>query len=867
MKDFVTSGMHDDYDVEITRKVIMINVIAVIGVINLIPLGILAFTQGNYPLGYFDFVVAAVLVVTLLYLRTSRRYDHASYLGIAFVAALFVYLFITGGQNNTGHVWYYTFPLFSAFLLGSRRGAMASVILLLPVIWLFATYNTSPSFAVYPTDFKIRFIPSFLVVLGYSYVFENIRERTQHKLSIRNMELQEGVAELENAEDALTKARDQLERRVIERTAELTRANEQLNSEVEERKQVEVALRKSREEYKTLVDSSLTGIFIHQDRKYVFLNNRFAEIHAYKPEELLGQDPLSLIHPDEREDLREIASRRLRGEAVPQRYEVRRLRKDGETVWCEMMANVIDYKGRPAIMGNMVDITARKRADDALRHSEERYRSLVENVDLGVTLIDLDHNIVMTNTAYGRMYNKPVNEFFGKKCFREFRKQEAVCSDCPGVKAMDTGRPATTETEGVRDDGTQFSARVHAFPTFGPDDTVTGFIEVVEDITERKRLEAQFQQAQKMESIGTLAGGIAHDFNNVLMGIQGRASLMMLRIDSEHPHLEHLKGIETAVEDGARLTRQLLGFARGGKYEVKPTDLNELIKKGCEMFGRTRREIEIHTKHQQGMWMVEVDQGQIEQVLLNLCVNAWQAMPDGGSLYVETSNVVLDEDYTRPFHAEPGDYVKLSVTDTGVGMDKETQQKIFDPFFTTKDMGRGTGLGLASAYGIIKNHGGIINVYSEKGKGTTFNICLPASKKQVTTSKERVVEEILRGAETVLLVDDEDLVLEVGEKILKEMGYKVLLARDGREGVDVYSKHREKVDMVILDMIMPGMGGGEAYDRLKESNPQVKVLLSSGYSINGQASEILERGCNGFIQKPFKVKELSAKIRQILDKE
>jgi len=251
---------------------------------------------------------------------------------------------------------------------------------------------------------------------------------------------------------------------------------------------------------------------------------------------------------------------------------------------------------------------------------------------------------------------------------------------------------------------------------------------------------------------------------------------------------------------------------------------------------------------------------------LNLYINAWHAMLGGGDLYVETSNVELDENYTKPFGVKPGNYVKISVTDTGVGMDEAIQQRIFDPFFTTKEIGRGTGLGLASAYGIIKNHGGIINVYSKKDKGTTFNIYLPDSKKQLAIKEKKLADEILRSKETVLFVDDEDMILDVGRDMLRKLGYKVLLAGSGKEAVEVYRKHKDKIDLVIVDMIMPDMGGSEAYDTMKEDDPGVKVLLSSGYSIDGQVTEILERGCDGFIQKPFNVKELSGKIREILDK-
>ena len=263
---------------------------------------------------------------------------------------------------------------------------------------------------------------------------------------------------------------------------------------------------------------------------------------------------------------------------------------------------------------------------------------------------------------------------------------------------------------------------------------------------------------------------------------------------------------------------------------------------------------------------MEIDRGQIEQVLLNLYVNAWQAMPEGGALYLETKNITLGPDYAKPFWLRPGRYAKISVTDTGVGMDERTQQRIFEPFFTTKEMGRGTGLGLASAYGIVKNHGGFINVYSEVGHGSTFTIYLPASEKALEEAKKDYSEQIPRGSETVLLVDDENTVTDVLEKALILMGYKVILARDGGKALEVYRKNQEAIAVVILDMIMPGISGGKTYDLLKEVNPGVKVILASGYSEDGEAAQIMSRGCDGFIQKPFGIKELSKKIREILDK-
>jgi len=384
---------------------------------------------------------------------------------------------------------------------------------------------------------------------------------------------------------------------------------------------------------------------------------------------------------------------------------------------------------------------------------------------------------------------------------------------------------------------------------------------------EKKQLEAQLQQAQKMEAIGTLAGGIAHDFNNLLMGIQGNISLLLLDIDSSHSHYESLGSIKKQVKSGAKLVSHLLGYARRGKYEVKPVNLNQLVEELSETFGRTRKEITISRNLTEDLLATEVDQGQMEQVLLNLFINASDAMPGGGKIILKTMNATHNNIKDKLYDdLKPGDYVLLTMTDTGTGMDKSTMERIFDPFFTTKEMSCGTGLGLASVYGIINAHGGYIDVESKKGQGSTFSLYLPVSEKKYRKVVKTAVE-ITKGTETVLVTDDEETVLEVSKGLLEAMGYRVLIARDGNEAIEVYKKNRDDIDIVLLDIVMPNMGGSKVYERMKEINQDIRVLLLSGYSIDGEAREILERGCNGFIQKPFNIKELSAKLREILDEQ
>ena len=362
------------------------------------------------------------------------------------------------------------------------------------------------------------------------------------------------------------------------------------------------------------------------------------------------------------------------------------------------------------------------------------------------------------------------------------------------------------------------------------------------------------------------------------------ASLMLLETDPKHPHYERLKNIEKSVQSGSKLTNQLLGYARGGRYEVKHISLNQIVKETSDTFETTRKDIRVHQDLDKDLSGIKADQGQIEQVLLNLYVNAADAMPQGGDLFLHTTNVTHEDMKERPYTPKPGNYALLTVRDTGVGMDKKTMDRIFDPFFTTKGLAKGTGLGLASVYGIIKAHSGYIDVESKKGQarpprlspaerddggqGTTFYIYLPAieAKGMAQRAEGMEQEEMNPGKETILLVDDEEMILDVGQALLKALGYKVLIAGSGKEALEIYKKNKEKIDLVILDMIMPVTGGGETYDRMKEINPDIKVLLSSGYSIDGQATEILKRGCDGFIQKPFTMKELSQSIREVLEK-
>lgn len=634
-----------------------------------------------------------------------------------------------------------------------------------------------------------------------------------------------------------------------------------------EQKMTERALHQSEEKYRHILDSIEEGYYeTDLAGNRTFCNMALCKMYGYSYDEMMNMNYRQYSTPETAEILSK-STREVFRTGIPSiiiDHEVKR--KDGSIMLVESSVYMLrDESGKPVGFHGMVrDRTKQKKAEQALRESEEKYRLVVENAHDGIYIIQ-DEVVKFSNRRTEELTGYSAEEL-SRIPFTNLihPKDRAFITEQQQKKPSGGKKPAAYSFRLINKNDEILWAELRTIEIAW--DGFPATLNFLSDITPQKRAEAQFLQAQKMEAVGTLAGGIAHDFNNLLMGIQGNASLMLLNIGTDHPHYARLKSIEQQVQNGAELTKQLLGVARGGKYEVKPTDINRLIENGLDVFARTNKDIVIHKYLQEAVWTVEVDRSQIEQVLLNLYINARYAMPGGGDLYVETRNIIFDKDYVASYGIAPGKFIRISLTDTGTGMDEITQKKAFDPFFTTKEMGRGAGLGLASAYGIIKNHNGIINIYSEEGIGTTLKIYLPVSKKDIVEEAD-FRPEILGGTEFVLFVDDQEAITQIGCELLKSLGYKVITAMSGKEAIDIYRRDRSQIDLIILDMIMPSMSGGETFDQLKKINPEVKVLLSSGYSINGQARNILDRGCRGFIQKPFSLADLSKKVRQILDEE
>jgi len=653
-----------------------------------------------------------------------------------------------------------------------------------------------------------------------------------------------------------------LENRVSERTEEIQSAIKRLQEDISARESMEKSLRESEDRYRKTFEAAPDSIAIIRmhDGKYLDVNDAFCRLTGFSKKEVIEQTISDIEVIGDSAD-RDIFERTLQNDQKVSSLEIKCRKKDGAFLSVLVSAKILMYGDEECLIMIFTDITERKKIEAALRESEEKYRLLTENANDAIFIIQ-DGKVLFPNpkaSELGRyLGGRPESSSYFDYIHSSDRAMiiERHLKRISGEKLPEicTFRLVTVAREELwvelNDVAISWSGR-------------PAILSFLRDITNQKKLESKMEQTERMDAIGTLAGGIAHNFNNLLMGIQGNLSLIFLDEESSQKNYDELKSIERCVENGANLTKQLLGFARGGKFVLKPINANEIVQNTSKMFGQSKREIKIHGSYQKSIWTIEADQGQIELVLLNIYVNAAQAMETGGDIYLTTENVTFSESDATFLGLLTRKFIKISIADTGPGIDEKILGKIFEPFFTTKEVGEGTGLGLASAFGIVKNHGGFIDVKSKKGEGARFDIYLPATDEQ-NASEEVYIEELATGTETILLIDDEDVVADVCQLMLKKLGYKVIVARGGKIGIDIYNREKEKISLVILDIIMPDIEGGRVFSRIKEINPEAKVLLSSGCSMNNQVSTILEKGGNGFIQKPFKIKQLSSSIRDII---
>ena len=657
--------------------------------------------------------------------------------------------------------------------------------------------------------------------------------------------------------------------------------NRQLEQEIRERQLAEQGRRQSEEKYRLLVSQIPAVVFQgYEDWSIDPVDEKVEALTGYSQEDFEARRVkwCDLIPAEDRDYAAQVFIEALKTDKSYVR-EHRLRKKDGEIIWVQCRGQIfLNDQGKvDHISGVSFDVTARRQAEEALKDSERFLADIFAGIQDGISILDVDFNIVRVNPTTEKWFSHLL-PLVGKKCYAIYRGRSEPCEVCPARETLETGEARHHASTRTGENGEVAGwVEVYTFPMLElATGKIRGIIQYTRDITERKqaeealhRSEAQLRQAVKMEAVGRLAGGVAHDFNNILTAITGYSELLLMNPDIRDPVSRDVKDILQAAERAASLTRQLLAFSRKQVLQPQRLDLNQVVANLDKMLRRIIGEdIDLLTVLGHELDAVQADPGQIEQVVMNLVANARDAMPQGGKLTIETANAHLDAAYAQE-HLEmrPGPYVMLAVSDTGVGLDQESQARIFEPFFTTKELGKGTGLGLSMVYGIVRQSGGFIYVYSNPGEGTTFKIYLPRLEAagDLAAGLGKVPDSCEWGSETILLVEDEDMVRQVASRILTRHGYTVLEAASGHAALVVSREHAGPIHLMLTDVVMHGMSGWETVENLKPQRPEMKVLFMSGHTENTIVHHgVLDPGV-AFIQKPFRYNVLAQKIREILD--
>jgi two-component system, cell cycle sensor histidine kinase and response regulator CckA len=632
---------------------------------------------------------------------------------------------------------------------------------------------------------------------------------------------------------------------------------------IADRKRAEEVMRQSEEKYRNVVERASDGILVLQDGKIAYANSSLERMAGQSTQELLGKPFNQFIHPAELPKVAEFYRRRMAGETVPQVYETVLVTPNGKLISVELNAGITTYDGKPADLIFIRDIGARK-------HIEAERAQLVMAVEQttdAVVITDMQGNIQYANPAFERITGYSRAEVLGKNPrFLKSGRQELALYEAMWA-ALSRGQNWRGRFQNRKKDGSIFTCDTIITPTRDENGKIINYVSVQRDVTRELQMEEQYLQAQKMESIGRLAGGIAHDFNNIMTAILGFGSMILDQLGESHPLRHAVEQIVSAGERATNLTRQLLTFSRKQMVEVRILDPNAVIVEMNQLLRRALGEdIELMTLLDDEAGCVKMDAGLLQQVVMNLAINARDAMARGGQLTLRTSRAVLDEKFCKNrVNIQPGEYLQLSVRDSGAGMTKEVLSHVFEPFYTTKPKGKGTGLGLATVYGVVTQCGGHIEIESEPGTGTQVNIWLPRVVTTADTVPVELEERLQRGTETILVVEDEDVVRDLSCRILRSLGYHVLEAANGKEAVELVRKYNHTIHLVFTDVVMPQMGGPEMVENLVQIRPGIKVIYTSGFT----ESTIVERGVAlgkvRLIQKPFTREILAQRIRHALD--
>jgi PAS domain S-box-containing protein len=637
--------------------------------------------------------------------------------------------------------------------------------------------------------------------------------------------------------------------------------------DVSGRKRTEMALAEKEAKYRDLFENANDLIqSVAADGTFQYVNRAWRETLGYTDEDIARLTLFDIVHPDFREHCMAVFGRLLAGEKIDN-VEAVFLTKGGRPVIVEGNINCSIVDGAPvATRGIFRDITEH-------RHATELIKNILESVDEGFTVINRDFRILSANKAYADKFKLQIPEIIGKHCYEISHHLTKPCyeagEDCAVRHTFDHGAPHTAIHVHYDKDGNPVYIETKAYPLRDSLGRVVSAIEIHNDITDKKKLEDQLRHAQKMEAVGALAGGIAHDFNNILTAIIGYGTLLQMKMDGADPHRSYVDHILTSTERAANLTQSLLAFSRKQSINLQPISLNTLVNRVEKLITRLIGEdIDVRILLCDGATTIHADAGQMEQVLMNLVTNARDAMPRGGLLTIQTGVFDLDNDFIRTHgYGSVGRYIQLTVTDTGIGMDDRTRERIFEPFFTTKEVGRGTGLGLAIVYGIVKQHGGYINVYSESGEGTTFSLYLPLIAATVEAARPAEAPMPQGGNATILVAEDDDSVRALTRAVLEGFGYTVIEAVDGEDALVKFSAHQDRIQLLLLDIIMPKKNGRTVYEEIEAMHPGVKALFTSGYTAEAMREKGIIEDAFNFIAKPVSPRDLLKKVKEVLDAE
>jgi len=682
-----------------------------------------------------------------------------------------------------------------------------------------------------------------------------------------------GVFELETKEALLTE-RNELEMTITERTNLLVETNKQLEQEIVKRIVSEDRVREEKEKIQKYLDvADVIILVINSDMTVSLVNRNGCKVLGYDEEEIVGNNWFDLFIPEnDRERIKDVFKKLMAGDIEPTKYyENEIITRDGERrtiAWHNSL--IIDKTGHiTGTLSSGEDITERKEAEIAIRESEERYRDLFENANDAIFIVDADLNYLDVNKKAVELLGYSRDEFRQMKILDIIPPEQVPKSQKEFDKLKKKESYEKFFGRVRKKNGSWMDVEVSSSPII-KDNKLIGSRDIMRDITERLKLEEQLMQAQKMEAVGQLAGGIAHDFNNILTAIMGYGNLLQMKMDKEDPMLHNVDTILMSAKRASHLVHSLLAFSRKQTMQPKIIDANDVVRSIKNMLlSAIREDIEFVTRlspHELTIW---ADSWQIEQALVNLSTNARDAMPEGGRLVMETGLRVIDREFSESHGFDKtGTYVLLSVSDNGCGMDRRTTEKIFEPFFTTKGVGKGTGLGLSMVYGIIKQHGGYIDVTSAPGKGSTFDIYLPQVPSKLEKKKEEEkIPDPRGGTETILVAEDNEETRSLISEVLTTAGYTVIEAMDGEDAVSKFLDNRERIDLMILDVIMPRIDGREVYDKIKKVTPDIKTIFLSGYTADIIKQKGLSEEGLHFFHKPISPQRLLYEIRNILDKD